>query len=289
MSDPAPPTPTAGTLYVVATPIGNLRDLSDRARATLAEVDLVIAEDTRVTGGLLAHCGLRKPMRAMHAHNEARATAESIESLRAGQSIALLTDAGTPAIADPGARLVRAAHEAGVRVVPIPGPSAAIAALSAAGFEGSFLFFGFLPEKSVARRKQLVALADRAETLVIYEAPHRIADTIADMLEVFDADRRVVIARELTKMFESIRAMPLRDAPAWLAADPHHTRGEFVLVVAGAPALAQASEERYDAVLRALLSELPLSQAVSLAAKITGARRNVLYERALVLNAASKP
>lgn len=286
MSDSAPTSVSAGTLYVVATPIGNLGDLSDRARATLAAVDAVIAEDTRVTGGLLTHFGLRKPMRSMHAHNESRMTGETIEALRNGQSIALVTDAGTPAVADPGARLVRAAHEAGIRVVPIPGANAAIAALSAAGFEGPFLFVGFLPEKPAARRKLLAVLAGRTETLVLYEAPHRISESVADLLEALGPDRRIVIARELTKLFESIRAMPLRDAPAWLGADPHHTRGEFALVIEGAPAAVR--EDENDAVLRALLEELPLSQAVSLAAKITGVRRNLLYERALALNASAQ-
>lgn len=286
MSAAASPSDHAGTLYVVATPIGNLGDLSERARTTLASVDVVIAEDTRVTAGLLTHCGLRKSMRSMHAHNEARVTVETIDALRSGQSIALVTDAGTPAIADPGARLVRAAHDAGIRVVPIPGPNAAVAALSAAGFEGAFLFVGFLPEKSSARRKQLAALADRTETLMFYEAPHRIVESIGDLLEVLGAERRIVIARELTKLFESIRSMPLGDAPAWLSADPHHTRGEFVLVIEGAHA--KVHDDEHDALLRALLSELPLSRAVSLAAKITGVGRNLLYARALVLSGSAE-
>lgn len=282
MSAAATPSDHASTLYVVATPIGNLGDLSERARATLASVDVVIAEDTRVTAGLLAHCGLRKSMRSMHAHNESRVTAETIDALRNGQSIALVTDAGTPAIADPGARLVRAAHDAGIRVVPIPGPNAAVAALSAAGFEGSFLFVGFLPEKSSARRKQLATLADRTETLMLYEAPHRIVESVGDLLEVFGAERRIVIARELTKLFESIRSMPLGDAPVWLSADPHHTRGEFVLVIEGART--KVRDDEHDAMLRALMSELPLSRAVSLAVKITGVGRNLLYARALALS-----
>lgn len=272
-------------MYVVATPIGNLGDLSERARATLAAADLVIAEDTRVTGGLLAHCGLRKPMRAMHAHNESRMTEELLQALLAGQSLALVTDAGTPGVADPGARLVRAALASKVRVVPIPGPNAVVTALSAAGFEGPFLFVGFLPEKAGARRKLLDALAPRVETLVCYEAPHRITEAIADLILALGRERRIVIARELTKLFESIRSMPLREAPDWLAADPHHTRGEFVLVIEGAQAAVH--EDQSEAVLRVLLSELPLSQAVTLAAKITGVRRKLLYERALALNASA--
>jgi 16S rRNA (cytidine1402-2'-O)-methyltransferase len=272
----------AGTLYVVATPIGNLADLSERARATLGAVDLVLAEDTRVTRRLLAHCGLNVPTRALHEHNEAKQIAALLSQLRDGQNLALVCDAGTPAISDPGARLVRAAHQAQVRVVPIPGPNAAATALSAAGFEGPFLFIGFLPERKTARRKAIEGLRDVAYTMVFYEAPHRVIKAIDDLASLLGGEREVLIARELTKLFESIRRLPLAAAAAWLRADPNNVRGEFVLVVAGASTTAR-DRSVDDRVLRALLEELPLSQSVALAARITGERRNELYQRALAI------
>ena len=270
-------------MYVVATPIGNLSDVSARAEETLAGVDLVLAEDTRVTRTLLAHLGLHPPTRALHEHNEAQAAAGLVEQLMQGESMAIVADAGTPGVSDPGARLVRAALDAGIRVVPIPGPNAAISALSASGFTGPFLFIGFAPDKESARRKALAALRGHATTMIWYEAPHRLAAMIDDLNAVFGPDRRLVIARELTKLFESVHALRLGEAPAWLAADPNRSRGEIVLVVEGArPA---TDDERAmgeeDRILHPLLEELPLSRAVALAVRMTGTRRNILYERAL--------
>ncbi len=280
-----------GTLYVVATPIGNLSDVSARARETLATVDLVLAEDTRVTRTLLAHLGIQPPTRSLHDHNEAQVAASLVEQLGRGVSMAVVSDAGTPGVSDPGARLVRAALDAGIRVVPIPGASAAVAALSASGCNGPFLFVGFAPEKETARRKMLTALRGHPNTIVFYEAPHRLAAMIEDMNAVFGPDRRIVIARELTKMFEAIHAMPLGDAPAWIAADPNHARGELVLVVEGARVVTddERAAEAGDRILTPLLEELPLRQAVGLAARITGTRRNILYERALAWRREHRP
>ncbi len=270
-------------MYVVATPIGNLSDVSARARETLATVDLVLAEDTRVTRTLLAHLGLRPPMRSLHAHNEADIAGTLVEQLRQGEAMAIVADAGTPGVSDPGARLVRAALDAGLRVVPIPGANAAIAALSASGFTGPFLFAGFAPEKEAARRKALTEWREQPATMVFYEAPHRLAAMIDDLIAVFGPHRRIVIARELTKLFEAIHGMPLGEAPGWLAGDPNRSRGEFVLLVEGAPPDAdeQRASDAADRLLVPLLEELPLSRAVALAVRITGTRRNVLYERAL--------
>jgi 16S rRNA (cytidine1402-2'-O)-methyltransferase len=270
-----------GTLYVVATPIGNLADLSMRARETLAAVDLVLAEDTRVTRTLLAHLGIRPATRALHDHNEGQIAASIVEQLAQGQSMAIVADAGTPGISDPGARLVAMALEAGVRVVPIPGPNAAIAALSASGFTGPFWFAGFAPERETARRKALTALKGLTATLVFYEAPHRLAAMIDDLITVLGGERRIVLGRELTKMFEEIKAMPLAAVPAWLAADPNHSRGEFVLLVEGAAVAEQGAGDEDDRILHPLLETLPLSQAVALAVRMTGRSRNSLYERAL--------
>lgn len=270
-----------GTLYVVATPIGNLSDLSMRARETLAAVDLVLAEDTRVTRTLLAHMGIHPPTRALHDHNEGQIAAGIVEQLGQGQSMAIVADAGTPGVSDPGARLVAMALNAGIRVIPIPGPNAAIAGLSASGFTGPFYFVGFAPEKETARRKALIELKGQACTLIFYEAPHRLAAMIDDMIAVLGGDRRIVIARELTKMFEEIRAMRLAEVPAWLATDPNHSRGEFVLLVEGAAPDDPRAGNNDDRILLPLLEALPLSQAVALAVRMTGRSRNSLYERAL--------
>lgn len=269
-----------GTLFVVATPIGNLADVAPRALQTLREADVVVCEDTRTTRTLLARHGIERATVALHAHNERAASAQVLADLQAGRSVALVSDAGTPAVSDPGAWLVAAAHRAGVRVVPVPGPSAALAAYSAAGFAaGGFLFVGFLPPKTSARRKALAAL-DVPWPLVLYEAPHRVRECVQDLLERFGGEREVVIARELTKKFEEVARLPLAAAPAWLEAGAHRQQGEFVLVLApGAPAApdAQAAER----VLEVLLEALPASEAAKLAARITGAPRNVLYKRAL--------
>ena len=271
-------------LYVVATPIGNLRDLTLRALDVLKAVDVVAAEDTRVTRHLLQHYGIDARPIALHEHNETRAGERVVELLRAGKSVALVSDAGTPAVSDPGARLVRRVREAGFAIVPIPGASALTAAVSAAGLlEGRFLFYGFLPQRSAGRVRELEALRPLSIALVFYEAPHRVRETLADLAEVLGGERELVVARELTKLFETIHVCPLGEAPAWLDADPNRAKGEFVLVVQGAPAAADTQAEDAERILATLLRELPLKQAVQLAAEITGAKRNALYERALAL------
>lgn len=279
----------AGKLYVVATPIGNLGDISARALAVLAQVDLVAAEDTRTTGHLLAHHGIVAKLVALHEHNETVRADELVARMRSGQTIALVSDAGTPAISDPGALLVARAMEAGISVCPIPGANAAVAALSAAGLAAPhFLFYGFLPVKPAGRRAALAALRELPYALVFYEAPHRVTECVADLAATLGADREIVIARELTKLFEAIHRCRLDEASDWLAADPNRQRGEFVLIVSG------AREEKLEGlpaeaerVLRLLLAELPLKQSAALAAAITGARKNELYERALALREAA--
>ncbi len=269
-------------LYVVATPIGNLGDITLRALEVLGAADVIAAEDTRNTRHLLLHYGINNTrLLALHQHNE-RGTVEKVITLLAqGLGVALVTDAGTPAVSDPGALLVAAVRGAGHRVIPIPGANAAITALSASGLIAPhFLFYGFLPNKSAARRKELAQLAQHPCTLVFYEAPHRIADCVDDLLAEFGGERDIVFARELTKLFESIHRCKLVDAPSWLARDENNQRGEFVVLVSGA-----AAHEGLDAeaarTLSLLLEELPLKQAVQLAVKITGANKNELYQRAL--------
>lgn len=269
------------TLYVVATPIGNLRDITARAIDVLKHAALIAAEDTRVTAKLLEHYGISTELIAFHAHNEKRVTPRVLDRLAAGGTAALVTDAGTPAISDPGAHLVAAARAAGYAVTPIPGPNAAVTALSAAGYKTPhFLFYGFLPARTAQRRGELERLAVQPFTLVFYEAPHRVAASVADMADTLGADRRVVIARELTKLHESIHVCALGEALRWLDEDANRVRGEFVLIVEGA---AETGSDANDTrrVLETLLCELPLRQAVALAAKLTGGRRNELYEMAL--------
>jgi len=278
----------AGKLYVVATPIGNLGDISARALAVLAQADLVAAEDTRTTQHLLAHHGIVAKLIALHEHNERERAADLVARIQVGKTIALVSDAGTPGISDPGALLVARARQAGIAVCPIPGANAAIAALSVAGLAAPhFMFYGFLPVKPAARRAALAALRELPYALVFYEAPHRVTECVADLAATLGADREIVIARELTKLFETIHRCRLDEASAWLAADPNRQRGEFVLIVTGAPEEKQeglpAEAER---VLRLLLAELPLRQSAALAAAITGARKNELYARALALRAA---
>lgn len=269
------------TLYVVATPIGNLRDISLRALDILKSVDAVAAEDTRVTGRLLARYGIAKRLIAVHEHNERRAVKQVLALLGAGKSLALACDAGTPAISDPGAVLVSAVREAGYTVTPVPGANAAIAALAAAGIDAPhFLFYGFLPAKAGERRRALAALAALPYALVFYEAPHRVAECLKDLEEALGGTRRVVIARELTKLFETIHVCLLAEAAAWVAEDEDRQRGEFVLIVEGAPARVPGPDAARRA-LEALLAELPLKQAVALAAKISGGRKNELYRLAL--------
>ncbi|MFA7268105.1 MAG: 16S rRNA (cytidine(1402)-2'-O)-methyltransferase [Sterolibacterium sp.] len=268
-------------LYVVATPLGNLGDITLRALEVLRGVDAIACEDTRHTRRLLDHYDIRVPAFALHEHNEAGAAQRLIVMLAEGKRVALVSDAGTPGISDPGARAVAAVRAAGYPVIPLPGPNAAIAALSAAGLnDPHFLFVGFLPAKAAARRQQIEALKAVSATLIFYEAPHRIADTIADLAGLLEPQRKLVVARELTKLFEQIVAMPLADAPAWLADDPNRQRGEFVLLVS-APPPAQTLPADALRILRLLLAELPLKQAVKLAAEITAMPKNALYEQAL--------
>jgi 16S rRNA (cytidine1402-2'-O)-methyltransferase len=273
------------TLYVVATPIGNLQDVTLRALDVLKRVDTIAAEDTRVAAKLLNRYGITtKKLISLHEHNENHAAARVVAALQAGESVALASDAGTPAISDPGARLVTAAREAGFPVVPIPGANAAVAALSASGYTQShFLFYGFLPSKAGERRSALASLRELPHLLVFYEAPHRVVDTVTDLAGVLGESRRIVIARELTKLFETIHGCTLAEAGPWLDADPNRTKGEFVLIVEGAAKDRDAVLSAGERALEVLLDELPVKQAAALAARITGARKNELYELALTL------
>jgi 16S rRNA (cytidine1402-2'-O)-methyltransferase len=269
-------------LYVVATPIGNLRDITLRALDVLAGADVVAAEDTRNTSHLLTQHGIRaKQLIAVHQHNERGSAEKIIALLQSGQSVAFVSDAGTPAVSDPGALLVQAVLAAGLRVIPIPGASAVLAALSAAGLnDPHFLFYGFLPNKSAARCTVLQGLQSHPYTLVFYEAPHRIVECVADLAAVLGGERQVVLAREITKLFETIHSCPLRDAETWLLSDSNQQRGEFVVLVSGAVPQPGLSAET-QATLTLLLDELPLKQAVQLTAKITGENRSELYQLAL--------
>ena len=270
-------------LYVVATPLGNLGDISQRALAVLRAADLVACEDTRHTRRLLDHYGIQAQTLALHEHNEQAAAAKVIAALGEGRPVALVSDAGTPGISDPGARAVAAVRGAGFTVIPLPGPCAAVTALSAAGLtDERFLFAGFLPSKAAARRSEIEALKGVAAALVFYEAPHRIEETLADLAALLEPGRTLVIARELTKLFEQIAVMALPEGPAWLAADDNRRRGEFVLVVSAPPSRGGMDVET-ERVLKVLLEDLPVKQAAKLAAKITGGAKNELYDRALEL------
>lgn len=272
-----------GTLYVVATPIGNLGDISQRALEVLKMVDLVAAEDTRHSGQLLSRLGIAVKFVALHEHNEQLATPRLIADLQAGKNIAIITDAGTPAISDPGTLLVAAAHAANIRVVPIPGASAVVCALSAAGIVAPhWLFYGFLPAKSSHRRLALQTLATLPYALIFYEAPHRITECVADLTTIFEGERRITFARELTKLFETIHTLPLSEADSWLAADPNRQKGEFVLIVEGAKLVEMDADQRQlRDTLTVLLEELPLKQAAHIAAKLTGFKKNTCYQLAL--------
>lgn len=276
-------------LYIVATPIGNLGDITLRALDTLKSVDRVAAEDTRVSGQLLAHFNISKPRTSIREHNEREAANKVIGWIAAGEAVAYVSDAGTPAVSDPGARLVAAVRDAGLTIVPIPGVSAVTTALSAAGIEsGTWHFHGFLPPKTGARKTQLQALAAVPSALVFYEAPHRIEETLADMAAVLDDTRAVTLARELTKRFESIVTLPLHEATAWLAADSNNVRGEFVVIVhppAEAAAMVDAEAMR---ILDVLLGDLPPTLAAKLAAKITGRSKAELYKMTLALKPQSE-
>ena len=266
-----------GTLYVVATPIGNLADSSPRSIEILRSADIVACEDTRTSRTLLAHHGIGARTVALHAHNEREAGEKLLRALREGSNVALVSDAGTPAISDPGALLVAAAHREGLRVIPVPGPNAAIAAYSASGFAAeSFQFVGFLS----SRKKNSFNALDVPWPVVLYEAPHRVLETVAALLEHFGPQRELVIAREISKKFEEVARMRLADAPAWLAAGPHRQQGEFVLILGpGEEIRAELAEG--ERVLGILLQSMPASEAAKLAAKITGVPRKELYASAV--------
>jgi 16S rRNA (cytidine1402-2'-O)-methyltransferase len=276
-------------LYVVATPIGNLRDITLRALDVLTSADAVAAEDTRNTSHLLSHHGITaNKLMAVHQHNERGAADKIVAMLQSGQSVAFVSDAGTPAVSDPGALLVQAVLAAGLRVIPVPGASAAVAALSASGLAAPhFLFYGFLPNKSAARCTVLQGLQSHPYTLVFYEAPHRIVECAADLHAVFGGARQIVLAREITKLFETIHSCRLDEAGAWLQSDSNQQRGEFVVLVSGAEPQQGLPAEALST-LGLLLEELPLKQAVQLAAKISGANRSELYQEALRMKEAAE-
>jgi 16S rRNA (cytidine1402-2'-O)-methyltransferase len=275
----------AGVLSIVATPIGNREDISARALGVLKAVSLIAAEDTRHSKKLLAHYGIGTPLLSVHEYNEREVAGRLVQRLLAGEDIALISDAGTPLISDPGFHLVRVARRAGIRVIPLPGPSALVAALSVSGLPTDrFAFEGFLPAKQAARRQRLQGLAATTATLVFYESSHRILDCLADMSACLGGAREASIARELTKTFETVLTGTLSGLQERLRADSHQQKGEFVVMVQGAPPRDPAEVDAVSGqVLAILMSELPLKQAVSLAARITGASRNVLYQQGLKL------
>jgi 16S rRNA (cytidine1402-2'-O)-methyltransferase len=275
-----------GRLAVISTPIGNLGDLSPRARDELAAAELVAAEDTRRTGQLLTTLGLSRPLVSLHEHNESERIDELLEKLRGGARIALVSDAGTPLLSDPGFELVRRVAQEGISVVAVPGPSAITAALSIAGLPTErFTFEGFLPARLAERRARLAELAAETRTLVFFEAPHRIAESLEDMSAAFGAARRAAVARELTKVFETVYRGTLEQLATQARSDPNFTRGEITVVLEGAPRAKpdDAPRAQLDAALIVLLSELSPSKAAALAARLTGARRNDAYARALEL------
>lgn len=271
-----------GTLYVVSTPIGNLGDMVPRAIETLQTVALIAAEDTRHSSRLMSHFDIVTPMLAYHDHSDEQRTAELLTRLRAGEDIALISDAGTPLISDPGYRLVRTARLEGIKVVPIPGACALIAALSVAGLPSDrFAFEGFLPAKQAARRAQLASLARETRTLIFYEAPHRILECVQDIAEVFGAEREVVLARELTKTFETLLTASAAALAECIRQDPNQARGEIVLMVRGADPIASDIDVDTQRVMQILLEELPLKQAAAIGARLTGRKKNFLYQWAL--------
>jgi len=273
-----------GTLYIVATPIGNREDITARAIRVLSEVDTVAAEDTRHSGKLLQYLGIKKPMLSVHDQNESARITRIIDQLHAGKSIALVSDAGTPLVSDPGFQVVRAVREAGYPVVPVPGPCAAIAALSVAGLPtDAFVFAGFAPAKSGGRRHFFEALASEPRTLIFYESPHRIVDSLEDMAAVFGNERQATLARELTKHFETIHADTLAELVDWVKQDSDQQRGEFVVLVHGQTEQKEVNAD-IERTLKILLEELPLKQAVALTVKLTSGKKNEVYERALALN-----
>lgn len=277
----------APVLYIVPTPIGNREDMVPRAVNILQSVSLIAAEDMRHSKPLLQHYNISTPMLAYHDHSDERVVDKILDSLRQGKDVALISDAGTPLISDPGYRIVDAAHREGFVVTPIPGPCAAIAALSAGGLPSDrFCFEGFLPAREQARENQLQQLASEARTLIFYEAPHRLLETVRSMVAVFGGERQAVLARELTKLHETIKRDKLEQLAEWIAADSNQQRGECVLLVRGAPATDQTLDDEARRVLTVLMAELPLKQAAQLAAQITGLKKNLLYQEGLKIQQA---
>ena len=270
------------TLYVIATPIGNIGDISLRALSILGMADVIACEDTRVTKNLLSSYGLSKELVSAHKHNERQAGQYLVERLKKGERVVLVSDAGTPAVSDPGAKIIDEVRNAGMNVIPVPGSSAAVTALSAAGFpDDHYLFFGFLPTKNVQRKETLKKLKDNEATLIFYEAPHRIEETLKALTEIFEPMRRIVIARELTKLFEEIHRCTMADVMEWFRSDPNHKKGEFVLLVESTPQGSDEPNAESERVLSILMEKMPASTAASLAARITGDKKNRLYELAL--------
>lgn len=280
----------SSALYVVATPIGNVADITLRALHVLSLVDAIACEDTRNTAQLLGRYQLHKPLLAVHEHNEQSAAQGIITRLQAGERIAVVSDAGTPAISDPGAKLVAAVRAAGLAVIPLPGASAVTTALSVAGFpllhaHGQFSFIGFLPNKTTARETELQRWVQHPQALVFYEAPHRITETLASIAKVFPATRRLLIGRELSKLFEQVVELPVGEAVAWMNSQPDHQRGEFVLVLEGEDAPQSQSAIDVERMLRVLLEALPTKAAAKITAELTGLSKNDLYTRALAIKA----
>lgn len=271
-------------LYIVATPIGNLADMVPRALEVLQSVSLIAAEDTRHSQRLLQHFGIRNQLKAYHDHQGAGGEAYFLQRLQAGESVALISDAGTPLISDPGYRLVDAALTAGIKVVPIPGPCAVVAALSVSGLPSDrFSFEGFLPAKAQARLQRLQALAEQEQTLIFYEAPHRLLDSLGDMRRAFGAEREAVLVRELTKLHETVSRKPLADLFEWVAADSNQQRGECVVLVRGAQTDGRSVTAEAERALRLLMQELPLKKAAAVASQLSGVKKNALYDFGLGL------
>lgn len=275
---------TFGTLYVVATPIGNLSDMNARAVEVLKSVEFIACEDTRTSGKLLNYYNISTKTIAYHDFNADSQTAKLVEILRSGKSIALISDAGTPLISDPGFRLARACHECGIVVSPIVGACAAVGALSVAGLPSDkFYFYGFLPAKSQARQNELISLKSMSCTLIFYEAPHRIVDTLEEMVDIFGGEREATLCREITKAFETIKKLPLSELLAFVKNDPNQQRGEIVLVVAGLEAAAYEKIGEHDQLLLTLAKELPIKKVASIVSELTGVKKNALYDRLLEL------
>ena len=274
-----------GTLYIVATPIGNLSDLSERAKTILASVDLIAAEDTRHTKKLLQHLAINRPLLALHEHNEDAKSELVADRLMSGEAVALVSDAGTPLISDPGFPLVRECHQRSIPVSPIPGPSALIAGLSASGLAtDEFHFLGFVPRKSSARRELFATRSQMTSTWVFYESSHRIVESLRDLAAILGDFRRVVLARELTKLHETIISAPLSELIDRVISDENQQKGEFVVIVEGAAQLEESEDFlEVDRILRILMADLPLKQASSLVAEITGVKKNIVYQRGLAL------